>query len=125
MSIVKLQQRIAAIKQELAELGDLRPGSLSQQYNTCGNPACRCKNAEDPQRHGPYYQLTYTRKGRSHTEFVRRDDVDTLREQLATYARFRTLTDEWIECSIEIAALKRQAAKRRQTRRKPHAGNDD
>ena len=56
-----LQREIERIKKELAELGDLRPGSLSKQYNVCGKPACRCK-ASPPVKHGPYYQVSYTRE---------------------------------------------------------------
>ena len=48
-------------KCDLAALGDLRPGSLSIQYNVCGSPGCRCK-ADPPVKHGPYYQVSYTRK---------------------------------------------------------------
>jgi len=33
-----LETEIEAIKQELVSLGELRPGSLSKQYNVCGNP---------------------------------------------------------------------------------------
>ncbi|MGC9328602.1 MAG: DUF6788 family protein [Candidatus Hinthialibacter sp.] len=29
----------------------MRPGALSQQYNVCGNPRCRCKDPQHPQKH--------------------------------------------------------------------------
>src|SRR3989304_1960448 len=38
-----LERKIATIKRHLALLGDLRPGSLSEQYNVCGSPGCKCK----------------------------------------------------------------------------------
>ena len=57
-----LQRQIGKVKQGLADLGDLRPGSLSTQYNLCGSPGCRCK-ATPPVKHGPYYQVSYTPKG--------------------------------------------------------------
>ena len=59
-----LQRQIEKVKRDLAALGDLRPGSLSTQYNVCGSPGCKCK-ADPPVKHGPYYQVSYTRKGRS------------------------------------------------------------
>ena len=40
------------IRSQIAVLGELRPGALSQQYNICGNPSCRCK-ATPPLKHGP------------------------------------------------------------------------
>jgi len=112
------QRRIETIQAELATLGRLRPGSLSQQYNVCGNPTCRCK-ADPPQKHGPYYQLSYTWRGRSRTEFVRRDDLAAVKEQLRNYERLRSLVEEWIDAGIELSDLERQARRYPQRKRTP------
>lgn len=103
----KLQKRIQQIKKQLSELGDLRPGSLSTQYNVCGNPTCRCKRTDNPVKHGPYYQISYTRKGRSKTEFVKSGDVKQIRLQLKNYQLFKKLIDEWVELSLNVARLLR------------------
>ena len=66
-----LQKQIEEIKNQIVAIGDLRPGSLSEQYNVCGKENCRCK-ADPPKKHGPYYQLSYTRKGKSKSMFVRK-----------------------------------------------------
>lgn len=117
-----LTKRIAAIKAELAALGPLRPGSLSQQYNVCGNPRCRCK-ADPPQKHGPYYQLSYTFRGKSHSDFVRREALPQVQEQMRNYETLRALVDEWIGLSLELARVTRSAsspqAKRPLKRRLP------
>ncbi len=76
----------------LAELGDLRPGSLSTQYNVCGSPGRRCK-ASPPEKHGPYYQVSYTRKGKSSSKFVKNKDLPVIRKQLKNYARMKLLMD--------------------------------
>src|SRR3972149_7611077 len=76
-----LKNKIQKIKQQIAALGDLRPGALSQQYNICGNPSCRCK-ATPPVKHGPYYQISFTWKGKSTTQFVRDDDAPEAQNQL-------------------------------------------
>jgi len=34
---------INTTKAALVGLGDLRPASRSEQYNTCANPRCACK----------------------------------------------------------------------------------
>jgi hypothetical protein len=99
-----LQREIERIKKELAELGDLRPGSLSKQYNVCGKPTCRCK-ASPPQKHGPYYQVSYTRKGRSSSKFVRREQVVRVKRQLKNYTKLRQLIDRWIEAGAELSNL--------------------
>lgn len=100
-----LESQIKAVKRELLEVGDLRPGSLSQQYNVCGTPGCRCKAAA-AQRHGPYYQLNYGRKGKTGTRFVKKAEVAATREALANYARMRELVDRWVDLATELFELK-------------------
>ena len=100
-----LQRQVERIKKELLGLEDLRPGSLSEQINVCGTPGCRCKKSP-PQKHGPYYQISYTRKGRSGSRFVRRHQVATVKRQLRNYARMRKLVDRWIEAATELADLR-------------------
>ena len=105
-----LEARIARIKTALAALGALRPGSLSAQYNVCGKPGCRCKT-DPPQKHGPYYQVSFTWQGKSHSEFVRREDLATVRQQVGTYQRLRSLVDTWIATALELAQLQRHEAR--------------
>jgi hypothetical protein len=101
-----LEARIEKIKERIVALGELRPGSLSRQYNVCGTPGCRCK-ADPPQKHGPYYQLSFTRKGKSSSQFVRREDLSRIKRQLRNYERLRKLIDQWIDTSIELTRLSR------------------
>ena len=115
-----LHQRIDKIKQQIAALGDLRPGTLSQQYNVCGNSGCRCK-ATPPVKHGPYYQVSFTWQGKSQSQFVRRDDVPTVRRQLRTYQRLRTLIDRWISLGLDLSRLRLDQA--RATRPKTRGGS--
>jgi len=105
-----LERKIDRIKRELQALGDLRPGSLSEQYNVCGVPGCRCK-ATPPQKHGPYYQLSFTRKGRSTSRFVRREEIRTVRRQLNNHGKLRALIDEWIEAGMELSTLRLEQAR--------------
>lgn len=90
----------------------MRPGALSEQYNVCGKPNCKCKDPRRPQKHGPYYQLSYTHQGKSTTEFVKRDRLDEVRQQITNYATFKKLTEEWVELSIRIAKLQRKQSSR-------------
>jgi len=106
----EIEHRIAAIKRALAGLGPVRPGSISRQYNVCGNPTCRCK-ADPPQRHGPYYQLSYTHQRKSSSEFVREQDLREVQGHLHNYERLRTLVEEWIGLGIQQARLVREARK--------------
>ncbi len=104
-NVQTLQRRIDGIKQQMNALGDLRPGHLSEQYNVCGNPRCRCK-ADPPQKHGPYCQLGWTRKKKSTTRFIRKPDVSTIKAQLRNHEQLQSLVDQWIDAAIELCDLK-------------------
>ena len=100
-----LLRQIEKVKGQLAALGDLRPGSLSTQYNVCGTPGCRCK-ATPPEKHGPYYQVSFTRKGKSSTKFVRKQDLTAIRRELKNYDCMKTLVDRWIDLATELSNLR-------------------
>jgi len=82
MSAKKLKQienQIQKIKDELWEMGEMRPGSLTVQYKV------------PKEKKGPYYQLSYTHKMRSRTQYVRAEFVDQTRQQIEVYKRFSIL----------------------------------
>jgi hypothetical protein len=87
--IQQIERRIDRIKRALLEIGPMRPGSLSRQY-------------KDPQhRTGAYWQISYTRRMKSRTEYVRREWVKEVCRQTATHKRFKSLDEQWIDLSIE------------------------
>lgn len=102
-----IQRRIEEIKMELVAIGPMQPGSISEQYNVCGTPGCRCKDPKNPRKHGPYSKLSYTWRGKVHNEFVRKDDLAERLEMVRAYKRFRELTDEWVDLALEITRLGR------------------
>jgi len=95
--------RVRKIQQELAGLGEIHPGSLSAQYNVCGREGCRCKHPTKPRRHGPYYQLSYTHRGRHTTRFVRAEELAAMRARLTNWKRLKTLVDEWVELCLRLS----------------------
>lgn len=108
MKITPIERQIEHLKRQLAELGPMHPGSLSEQYNVCGKPGCRCKNPKNPQKHGPYYQLSFTWRGKSRTRFVRAERLAGMRQKIANYKRFRELTDEWVDLVVERERQERE-----------------
>lgn len=100
-----IERQIEKLKRDLVALGDLRPGSLSTQYNVCGSPGCRCK-ASPPEKHGPYYQVSFTRKGKSSSKFVKKKDLPAIRKQLKNYERMKLLMDRWIDLATELSNLR-------------------
>ena len=105
--VQQIEQQIAQIKKKLVDLGPLHPGSLSQQYNVCGKPGCRCKARPTPHRHGPYYKVSYVFRGRFTSRFVPRQEVKEVRAELANYKRLRKLTQTWVELALRLAKDKR------------------
>jgi len=97
------KKRISEIKKEIGKIKSMRPGSISEQFNVCGNPNCHCKDKDNPQKHGPYYQLSYTFKGRSTTEFIKPEKLEKVQSQIQAHKKFKALSAEWIELSVYIA----------------------
>jgi hypothetical protein len=95
----QLENEIRRIKKELSRLGPMRPGNLSLQYKTPG------------EKKGPYYQLSYTHKMKSRTQYVRLGWVNDIRGQIEIYKRFRKLIEEWIDLSIEHSQTRMKQAK--------------
>ena len=105
--VQQIERQIAQIKTQLTSLGPLHPGSLSQQYNICGKPGCRCKARPRPRRHGPYYKVSYVFRGRFTSRFVSKQNVQAVRKELANYKRLRKLTEAWVGLALRLAKAKR------------------
>jgi len=112
MSTAQVERRIAHLQQQLLSLGPVHPGSITEQYNVCGQPGCRCKDPENPQKHGPYYQLSFTWRGKSSTRFLRPEQVEPMRRKVANYKQLRELMKEWVSLGIELERAEREKEKR-------------
>ena len=102
--IQQIEQRIGRIKEELEQIGPMRPGSLTCQYKDRKNKT------------GAYWQVSYTRQMKSRTEYVRKEWVAEIRKQIATHKRFKRLIDQWIDLSIEHSQLIMKIAKTTRTK---------
>jgi hypothetical protein len=111
-TIISLEKKILSIKKQLLNLGDMHPGSLTEQLNICGNPKCKCKDPENPQKHGPYYNLSFVLKGKSTSRFIKSADVAEIKKQVANYKKFKVLIEEWKTVAAELAKLKISEAKK-------------
>ena len=107
----KIENRIKKIKIELSEINEMRPGSLSKQFNVCGKANCSCKDPDNPQKHGPYYQLSYVHGGRSTSQFIKPEFVEKVEMQLANYKLFKKLTAEWVTLALGLAKEEMNLAK--------------
>ena len=98
------------IQNQLATLGDLRPGSLTPRYRKCGKPTCRCATPGHP-GHGPSWSLTWTVEGKTQTRIIPTEAVEETQAQIAEYRRARTLTRELFEVSTRMCDTQLQAVK--------------
>ncbi len=102
---------ITEVKLQLMSLGDMHPGSVTQQYNVCGVKNCKCKDKENPQKHGPYYQLSFTNKGKSSSRFIKKENLEECQKQIENYQKFKELTTEWKSLSVDYAKQKAELEK--------------
>ena len=103
MTMQKMKTRIQKIKVELQEIGEMRPGSLNKQYSVCGVKGCICADPKEPVKHGPYYQLSYVHQGKSSSQFIQKEFVTKIQNQLLEFKKFKSLTSEWIDLSLKVA----------------------
>lgn len=97
--LLQIERQIEKIKKELLLIGEMRPGTLSKQYK------------EPKEKKGEYYQLSYTHKMKSRTEYIRHWFVKDIRGQVKVYKKFKKLVERWVQLSIEHSRLKIKIAK--------------
>jgi hypothetical protein len=64
---------------------------------------------------GAYWQIGYTRRMKSRTEYVRQECVTELRRQAVTHKRFKRLVDQWTGLSTEHSRLTMRIAEPKAT----------
>jgi hypothetical protein len=97
MSTTQLGKKEAKIRARIAsltELGALRPGTLSVQYR---NPS---------ERKTPFHQISYTRKGKGRSEYVRQENLPAVRREVAAYKTFRRVVEQIVDLSLEASRLR-------------------
>ena len=87
------------VKKQILDLGDIRPGSLTQQVR-------KAKKS-----YGAYWHLSYTHQGKGRTEYIRTEALARVEREVANYRRFKTLVDRLITLSIAKSKLRINAEK--------------
>ena len=96
-NLKKIEQRIEDLREQLSRIGNMRPGTLSTQYR---------KPAEQKQ---PFHQISYTRKGKSRSEYVRAENLNAVKKEISAYKRFRDINERLIDLSIEASRIRCRA----------------
>lgn len=100
------EARRAELLRSLADLKDMRPGSIVGAVWRCRKPNCHCAQPEDP-GHGPTLRLTYKRHGKTVTEALPTPAaVRKAQQETAEFRHFRELSRELVEVSERICRLR-------------------
>jgi hypothetical protein len=124
-SLVDLEGRRASIQMQIAQLGDMRSGSVTGTGGRCGNPNCHCHRAGDP-GHGPYYRLTRKVEGKTVTETLSSPaTLAKAQREVAEFHRFRELGGQLLDVNEQICELRpveeNPLSAQEKKRRKPSA----
>lgn len=105
-SIQALEKKRRRLLDQLAATGDMRRGSITEQYRNCGKTPCCCKEPEHP-GHGPYYAFTRKAGGKTKTRQLRLGpQLRKLEREVETYRQFRTLTEQLLQVNEELCDLR-------------------
>src|SRR5437667_9871497 len=118
-SLETLERQRAEILRQMQQLGDMRRGSVVEQYLRCGKSPCCCKRPGHP-GHGPYFALTCKVAGKTKTRQLRAGPVlEKVRREVQAFHRFRELSERLIQINEEICEHRRVEE---QVVKKPHGG---
>jgi hypothetical protein len=105
-SLAELAQRRDVIAQQIAQLGDLRPGCVSGTSGRCGKPRCRCHQPGEP-AHGPNFRLTCKVEGKTSSESLPTPAALRKAErEVAEFRKFQELSREFVETNTAICRLR-------------------
>jgi hypothetical protein len=105
-SLSELEDRRATLQKQMAELRDMRLGSISATGGRCGNPNCHCHRAGET-GHGPYYRLTRKVNGKTVTETLSSPaSLAKAQREVAECQRFRELGEQLLDVNEQICKLR-------------------
>jgi len=106
LSLTDFEQRRQEIAKQIAQLGDLRAGSVTSTSGRCGKPECRCHQPGQP-AHGPNLRLTYKVAGKTVSESLPSPAaIHKVEREVAEFRKFQQLSREFVETSAEICRLR-------------------
>jgi hypothetical protein len=122
-SLQDLESRRADLVKQVARLGDLRSGSISDTSGRCGKTNCRCHQPGNPV-HGPNPRLTYKDQGKTVTESLPTPAAQKkAQREIAEFRHFEQLIRAFIEVNAKIcrarSAEQEPASQEKKRRQRP------
>lgn len=96
----RTEEQIGKIKQELLALGSMRPGTITRQYRL------------PRENKRPFYQISYTHRMQSRSEYVRPENLVALRRETANFKRFKKLVDRWVDLALRASQFRAKKTRR-------------
>ncbi len=126
--LADLKAQRAQILQQIAQLGDLRRGSITAITARCGKANCHCHQPRHP-GHGPNFRLTRKVQGKTVSEtFPTSTALRKAQREVAEFHRFQRLAQRFVEVNEKICHLRPVEAEALQhreeekKRRRPSSG---
>lgn len=105
-TLADLQRQRSELVAQLAQLGDLRPGSVTGIVRRCGKPTCHCAQPDDP-GHGPTLRLTYKADGKTISEALPTPAaVRKAEQEIAEFRKFQELSRSFVDVNEKICHLR-------------------
>lgn len=105
-SLPALETRRAELLRSIANLRDMRPGSIVAAVWRCGKPTCHCAQPDDPGP-GPNLRLTYKWRGKTVTESLPSPAaVRKAEQEIAEFRQYQQLTRELVGVSEQVCRLR-------------------
>ncbi len=116
-SFAALEAEREVVLKQIAQIGDMRRGSITETFRACGKSNCACSQADHP-GHGPYYAFTTKVAGKTKTVQLRAGSrLTKFQREVDAYRRFRTLSARLLELNDAIcdkrSEVEEEAAGRR------------
>ncbi len=90
------------------------PAALCPQYVRCGKSGCKCANGE---LHGPYFYCFWREDGRLRKAYVRKSDVERVRDLCQANRRIRQTInidfELWRNLQIELREVESYVRKKK------------
>jgi hypothetical protein len=97
-----LEAARSSVLRRIAQLEDMRPGSIVAAFRRCGKPNCHCA-LPDSLGHGPQLQFSYKKDNKTHTvNLANPAAFQKVEQEIAQYRNFEQLSRELIELNQQI-----------------------
>ena len=105
-SLSALELRRCDLLEQVRQLGDLRPGSVTSFMRRCGKPTCHCARHESA-GHGPNHRLSHYVEGKQVSESLASLGARRKAErEVAEYKKFKELSRAFVAVNEQICALR-------------------